>query len=189
MRSGDAWAAPQFPELAGGGRAAARRFLQDSGSWTPSTCSYYGMDPGGDCVPARSAVVYLVTGVAGMALLLTLTVFFICCLCLRKRRRDEAEAAFLRWQQAQAVQYPTMGAAYYVSTPYTEGHRDSGGSRDPTVALGPVDSKNPSVCVIMAGEEKPTFLAHPIGNGTDMAAPEASAKESATPAAGSKSRG
>lgn len=147
-------------------------------------CNYYGID-GGDCVPEHSAVVYLVTGVAGMALLVALTLFFICCLCVRRRRRQQqqqqAEASFLRWHEVQVVRYPGVGGATAGGGggfPFPGGNFHShiavgmmnlgpGGPSTPTAAAAAAEDgdgkKSPSVCVIMAGEDKPTFLAHPVG--------------------------
>ncbi|KAG0577676.1 hypothetical protein M758_5G165400 [Ceratodon purpureus] len=135
--------------------------------WNNSTiCSNDPMCP----QRRQVSVFYFVTTVVGMIVLALFTLLFLFCLFLKRRRiqlrlnpRPRSE---LRAFETTVTFYPANETTLPVTNPGTSAVDPNG---VPMKNLG--DGAAPFTCVIMAGENQPTFIAHPIPSSTSTSAP------------------
>lgn len=132
--------------------------------------NYAGYNGTDDCNRNHSAsVLYFISTIAAMIVLGAATLLFFCCLYY-KRRRIQERLRNTRMRQAAPFTY------YWPNNTNNNSFHEDGGPGAPAVTVqggsqttemlpkATADRVAPLSCVIMAGEERPTFLAHPLPN-------------------------
>lgn len=130
--------------------------------------NYAGYNSTDDCNRNHSAsVLYFISTIAAMIVLGAATLLFFCCLYY-KRRRIQERLRITRMRQATPFTY------YWPNNTNNNSAHEGGGLGAPVVTLQGGNQTTEMLpkataggvatlsCVIMAGEERPTFLAHPL---------------------------
>jgi hypothetical protein len=125
------------------------------------------------CPPRREvSVFYFVTTVVGMIVLAVFTLLFLFCLFLKRRRiqlrLNPRPRSDLRAFATTVTFYPASEPSLPVTNPGTSA---AGPNNVPMKTM--TDGESPFTCVIMAGENQPTFIAHPIPSSTSPHPPGA----------------
>ena len=121
--------------------------------------------------PARRqvSVFYFVTTVVGMIVLAIFTLLFLFCLFLKRRRinlrLNPRPLGDLRALESAVTFYPANQSTLPVTNP---GPSAADSNSVPMKKMG---EKAPFTCVIMAGDDQPTFIAHAIPPSTSTSDP------------------
>ena len=135
--------------------------------------NYAGYNGTDDCNRSHSAsLLYFISTIATMIVLGAATLLFFCCLYYKRRRIQER---LRNARMRQAVPFTYYWPNNNNNNNSISAH-EGGGPGAPVVTVqggnqttemlpkATADRVAPLSCVIMAGEERPTFLAHPLPN-------------------------